>query len=35
MKWIQLAYCILFVNAVVAAIMAIVIRLTTGTGTEG
>src|SRR5437762_7369945 len=35
MKWIQLAYCILFVNAVVAAIMAIVIRLTTRTGTEG
>jgi len=34
MKWIQLAYCILVVNAVVAAIMAIVIRLTTRTGTE-
>jgi hypothetical protein len=35
MKWIELAYCILVVNAVVAATMAIVIRLTTRTGTWG
>jgi len=35
MKWIQLAYCILVVNAVVAAIMAILVRLTTKTGTWG
>jgi hypothetical protein len=35
MKWIQLAYCILVVEAVVAAIMAILVRLTTKTGTGG
>ena len=35
MKWIQLAYCILVVEAVVAAIMAILVRLTTKTGTCG
>ena len=35
MKWIQLAYCILVVEAGVAAIMAIVVRLTTRTGTWG
>lgn len=35
MKWIQLAYCILVVDAVVAAIMVIVVRLTTRTGTWG
>jgi hypothetical protein len=35
MKWIQLAYCILVVEAVVAAIMAILVRLTTRIGTWG
>ena len=33
MKWIQLAYCILAVEAVLAAIMAILVRLTTRTDT--
>jgi len=35
MKWIQLAYCILVIEAVVAAIMAILVRLTTKTDTSG